>query len=106
MAQEPDNLVLVHLREMRGEIQGIKVQLEGVTGKLEEHDRRFDQIDKRFDDFQLLVSHSVGLGATNFLKSQENDQRHDAAEAWQRSAEERFDRIERRLAKVEEKPDT
>jgi archaellum component FlaC len=120
MAQEPDNLVLVHLREMRGEIRGIKVQLQGIEAKLEEHDRRFDQIDrrfeqvdqrfeqfdKRFDDFQLLVSHSVGLGAINFARSRENEQRHEAIEAWQRRAEQRIDQIERRLAKVEEKPDT
>jgi hypothetical protein len=106
MAQEPDNLVLVHLREMRGEIQGIRVQIQGITAKLEEHDRRFDQIDRRFDDFQLLVSHSVGLGATNFMKSRENDQRYEATEAWQRRAEQRFDQIEHRLTKVEEKSDT
>jgi hypothetical protein len=106
MTQEPDNLVLVHLREMRGQLQGITTRLDGITAKLEEHDRRFEQIDKRFDDFQLLVSHSVGLGATNFMKSRENDQRHEATEAWQRHAEKRFDGIERRLAKVEQKSDS
>jgi hypothetical protein len=40
------------------------------------------------------------------MKSREYDQRHDATEAWQRRAEGRFDQIERRLAKVEERPDT
>jgi hypothetical protein len=55
MADEPENLVLVQLREVRSELQGIRT-------KLEEHDRRFDQIDRRFDDFHLLVNHALGLG--------------------------------------------
>ena len=97
MAQEPDNLVLVQLREMRG-------QLQAITAKLEEHDRRFDQIDKRFDDFHLLANHALGLGM-NQNKARELEARHDLADAWQRRAEERFDQIERRLAKVEEKSD-
>ena len=99
MAQEPDNLVHVHLREMRGE-------LKGITVKLEEHDRRFDQIDKRLDDFHLLVNHALGLGTMNQHRSRELEARHDLADAWQRRVEQRFDQIERRLAKVEEKPDT
>jgi hypothetical protein len=99
MAQEPDSLVLVHLREMRG-------QLQGITAKLEEHDRRFDQIDKRMEDFHLLVNHALGLGTMNQHKARELEARHDLADTRQRRVEERFDRIERRLAKVEERSDT
>ena len=81
-------------------------QLQGITAKLEEHDRRFDQIDRRFDDFHLLVNHALGLGTLNQHKARELEARHDLADAWQRRTEERFDQIERRLAKVEEKSDT
>jgi hypothetical protein len=55
MAQEPDNLVLVQLREMRGQLNGITGKLEAIAAKLEEHDRRFD-------DFHLLANHALGLG--------------------------------------------
>ena len=49
MADEPDNLVLVHLREIRA--------------KLEEHDRRFDKLDKRLDDTHETAIFGVGLAA-------------------------------------------
>jgi hypothetical protein len=99
MAQEPDNLVLAQLREMRA-------QLQGITAKLEQHDQRFDQIDRRFDDFHLLADHALGLGMVNQNRARELEARHDLADTWQQRAEERFDQIERRLAKVEEKSDT
>ena len=49
MADEPDNLVLVHLREIRA--------------KLEEHDRRFDSMEKRFDklDKRLDDTHETAI---------------------------------------------
>ena len=64
------------------------------------------RIDRRFDDFHLLVNHALGLGTMNQHKARELEARHDLADAWQRRTEERFDQIERRLAKVEEKSDT
>jgi hypothetical protein len=82
---------------MRGELQGIGVQLQGITAKLEEHDRRFD-------DFHLLANHALGLGMVNQNRARELEARHDIADPWQRRAEERFDQIERRLARIEEKP--
>ena len=99
MVDEPDNLVLIQLREMRG-------QLQGISTKLEEHDRRFDGIDKRFDDFHLLVSHALGVSTANHLKTREFDARHEETAARQRRMEARFEEIEQRLGKVEEKSDT
>jgi hypothetical protein len=99
MAQEPDNLVLIQLREMRAQLNGMTGQLQAITAKLEEHDRRFD-------DFQRLANHALGLGMVNQNRTRESEARHDFADTWQRRAGERFDRIERRLAKVEEKSDT
>ena len=99
MTQEPDNLVLVQLREMRGQLNGITGKLEAITAKLEEHDRRFD-------DFHLLANHALGLGMVNQNRTRELEARHDLADTWQRRAEQRFDQIEHRLAKVEEKSDT
>jgi hypothetical protein len=48
MPDEPENLVLVQLREMRSELQGVR-------SKLEERYRRFDRIDRR----TLCSSHGV-----------------------------------------------
>lgn len=96
MAQEPDNVVLAHLREMRGELRDIRLQLQGVMAKLEEHDRRFE-------DFHILVNHVLALGRVNQRRSRELVARHDLAGTWQQRTEERVDQIERRLGKIEEK---
>ncbi len=99
MAQEPDSLVLVHLREMRGQLNGITMQLQGIATKLKEHDRRFDEL-------HLLANHALGLGMINQHRSHNLEERRDLTEAWQMRADERFDQLERRLAAVEEKPQT
>jgi chromosome segregation ATPase len=99
MADEPESLVLVHLREMRSQLQGITAELLTITAKLEEHDRRFDEHDRRFDEndrrfdgLNMLVNHALGFGATNYVRTRE---------AWQRRADKRLERIERRLDKLE-----
>jgi hypothetical protein len=92
MADEPESLVLVHLREMRSQLQGITAELLTITAKLEEHDRRFDENDRRFDGLNMLVNHALGFGATNYVRTRE---------AWQRRADKRLERIERRLDKLE-----
>ena len=56
MADEPDNLVLVHLREIRGELKNIR-------DKLAEHDARFDKIEKRLDEVHETAIYGVGLAA-------------------------------------------
>ena len=61
MVEEPINLVLVQLREIRA--------------KLDEHDGRFNQIDKhmvRMDkqlrDIETEVTHSLGLGTASLTR--------------------------------------
>lgn len=56
MAQEPDNLVLKMLREMR-EI------LDDVKGKVYEHDARFIELKKQIEDWQETTSTGVGFAA-------------------------------------------
>ncbi len=58
MADEPDNLVLVHLREMRAEMRNMR---DEVRTKLELHDKRFDALEKRLDDVHEAAILSVGL---------------------------------------------
>jgi chromosome segregation ATPase len=99
MANEPDNLVLIQLREVRSELLGIRA-------KQAEHDGRFDQIDKRFEDFHALVSHTLTLGTATHLKSQELERRYEFGEGEQRRLRERVDDLERRLSEVEDKLDS
>lgn len=95
MASEPDNLVLIQLREVRSELQEIRVVMK----------ERFDQIDKRVEDFHALTSHTLLLGTTNSLKSQEFERRYEFSEGEQRRLRDRMDEFERRLARVEDKID-
>jgi len=88
MANEPDNLVLAQLREIRA--------------TQAEHSARFAQIDKRFDEMRLLLGHTIGLSTTAYLRSQEFDRRYEFSEGEQRSLSERVGELERRVAKVED----
>jgi len=97
MAEEPDNLVLIQLREMRAE-------LKNITVKLDQHDLRFDNLDKRFDEMRLYVNHALGLGTMNDLKARELDARQDESEARQKRMAALMAEIERRLGRVEDKP--
>jgi tetrahydromethanopterin S-methyltransferase subunit G len=90
-----DNLVVAHLREMHAELQGI-------SAKLEEHSHRLDKLDKRLDGSRPIIEHTLSLATLNQLKSGKLEARLDTTEAWQRAMNERLDRIERRLKKVEQ----
>lgn len=91
MADEPDNLVLVQLRDIRG--------------KRDTLEKRFDRLDKHADEMRRYVSHALGLGAMNEMKPREMDARLEMGEALSKQIDERFKDIERRLTKVEEKVD-
>ena len=54
MADEPDNLVLVHLREIRAEMKDIRA-------KLGEHDTHFEALKKRVDELFETATFGVGL---------------------------------------------
>jgi hypothetical protein len=95
MANEPDNLVLVQLREIRATLaEHSALMKEG-----------FGQIGKRFEDFHALTSHTLTLGTANHLKSQEFERRHEFSEGEQRRMRDRMDDFERRLTTLEDKID-
>ena len=98
MANEPDNLVLVQLREIRA-------TLAEHSARFDRMDERFDQLDKRFEDFHALTSHTLTPGTANHLKSQELERRYEFSEGEQRRLSDRMDDFERRLSKVEDKLD-
>lgn len=90
MADEPDNLVLVQLRDMRAELQTI-------TAKLIEHDGRFDRLEKKFDDMRGYLNHALGMGVTGHLKNEEQDARLDESVARQKRMDALMAELERRL---------
>jgi hypothetical protein len=102
MANEPDNLVLAQLREIRAKQAETHATLTEHSAAMKE---RLDLIGKRFEDFHALTSHTLLLGTTNSLKSQDLERRYEFSEGEQRRLSDRMDEFERRLSEVEDKLD-
>lgn len=81
MVEEPDNLVLKMLREMRD-------SLEEVRSKVYEHDARFDELRKAIEDWKETTATGVGFAAHANI-------RNDALEKEIAELKRRMDRIER-----------
>jgi hypothetical protein len=96
MAEEPDNLVPVQLREIRA-------ILVDQTARFDRLEGRFGNLESGFSDLRLFVSHALGLGTTAELKTRELDARQNHSDASQKRTDERLANIERRVAKIEEK---
>lgn len=64
MADEPENLVLAQLREIRSKLD-----------KLDEHDKRFDRLDKQGEEMRQYMSYALGVGAMHDIKLREVDAR-------------------------------
>jgi predicted nuclease with TOPRIM domain len=133
MANETDNLILVHLRDIRAtlaehtarfdRIDERLAQIDVRFGQIDERfgqmderfaqiDERFDQMDKRFDrmehrfdDLRNVVNHTFALSSANSLKVQEFDRRHQFSEGEQQRISGRVDELEHRLSEVEKKID-
>jgi hypothetical protein len=84
-----ENLILVQLREMRGEISTMRTDISDVK-------KRLDSIEGRFDELRGYVSYALGRGQMNCMKGSELDAVAKAHAA-------RFAEIERRLAVIEER---
>lgn len=113
MADEPDNLMLRLLREIRAELQEIKA-------KQAEHDQRFatidqrfvtvdqrfvtmaEHIDERFDEMRDVLTHTFGLVGTNDLKLREHNARLRDNDSWRKRTDASIATIESRLGKLED----
>ena len=60
MADEPDNMTLRLLREIRE--------------KQDEHDKRFDKLETDVEELRSWVVHALGVTTTQFLKNREQDE--------------------------------
>jgi predicted nuclease with TOPRIM domain len=126
MANEPDNLILVHLREIRATLaehsarfDRIDERFAQVEARMDERfaqiderfiqmdlrfaqmDKRFDRMEQRFDDLQEVVSHIFVLSSANSLKVQELDRRYQLNEGEQQRISGRVDELDYRLSEVE-----
>lgn len=87
MADEPVDIVLVHLREMRTEMCEMREKMEA---KLDQHDKRFDAIDKRLGEVHETALLAVGFAAMANHKLEQHL--------------ERIEDHERRIATLEQRP--
>jgi chromosome segregation ATPase len=130
MANDPDNLVLVHLREIRATLAEHSARFNRIDGRLAQIDdrfariddrfaqiddrfaqiedrmeKRFDQLERRFDDLHAVASHTFVLSTANSLKVREFDQRHQFSEGEQQRISGRIDELEHRVYRIEQKTD-
>ncbi len=89
MADDPDNLVLVQLREIRAKLEKLE-KLE----KLDRLERHFDDMKRDFHEWKGYVTHILGLASLNNL-------RNDAIEAGLSEKEMRLKRIEELTSLIE-----
>lgn len=128
MANEPDNLVLVHLREIRATLvehsarfdriderfTQIEARMDQRFAQIDERfaqmdlrfaqmDKRFDRLEQRFDGLRDVVNHTFVLSTANSLEVQELNRRYQLSEGEQQRIGGRVDEIDHRLSEVEKK---
>ncbi|WP_140940815.1 hypothetical protein [Prosthecodimorpha hirschii] len=86
MADEPDNVVLKLLRELRAE------QIEQGK-KMDRLELRLDRMDKRMEEQRHSVLYALGLGTSAGLRIEEHDAKFDEVQA-------KLDKIEELLTKA------
>jgi chromosome segregation ATPase len=126
MANEPDNLILLHLREIRATLADHSARFDRIDerfARIDERfaqiderfiqmdlrfaqmDKRFDRMERRFDDLHEVVSHTLVLSSANSLKVQELDRRYQLNEGEQQRISGRVDELDYRLSEVEKRID-
>jgi hypothetical protein len=96
MAQEPDNLVLTLLREIRA-------TLAEQSTVLAAHTIQLTDIDKKFDDQKYLMTHTFGVAGMANVQSGLVETKVEQLSTRQKASEAKQVELERRLARVEEK---
>ena len=70
MANEPDNVVLALLREIRSKLDEHSTMLSGVDGRIR-------HLEKQFDDLHVAVTYSLGQSSETQLKQTRQGARID-----------------------------
>ena len=95
MADEPINLVLVQLREIRSELKTMEQRF----------DKRFVAIDKQFEEWRGYITHTMGLVSIGHLKNEHQDGRLDAGEAERKRLSDQVAGLDSRVTRIEERLD-
>ena len=95
MAKEPDNLVLVLLREMRATLETHATRFDAI-------DKRLEKMDKDNEIFKFQLTHVFGLSGMGNIHAQQADTKADAVTQRQTRLEAKVEEIDRRLKRVEE----
>ena len=64
MAEEPDNLVLRHLREIRDDVKEMRGDVHEIKGVLESHTLRFDFLEERVEMLREGTLTAIGFAAS------------------------------------------
>ena len=99
MANEPENLVLVQLREIRA-------ILEMHNKRFDQMEARFDGLDRKFDEWAGYVTHALGLCGIQHFKNEQQDARLDSAAAEGRRLIEQVAGLDQRVRRLEERRET
>lgn len=84
MVQEPENPVLIQLREIRATLAEHSAQFARTDERFAHIDKRFNDVGKRFDEMRLLLGHTIGLstgpicGLRNWTSTRADARRGDA----------------------------
>jgi phage shock protein A len=99
MAKEPDDLVLIHLREMRAEMAGIRSEIGNVKA---EQGQRFDSIDKTLETLKFQMTYTYGADGIANMTGLHAEAKADDIIVRQKRTDERVEDLDRRLRRVEE----
>ena len=98
MVDEPDNMVLRLLREIRATLDDHSARLARMDARFDRMDARFDQVDARFDhvdkeleEVKFQVTYGLGVSSINNLKAREVDLRMTEFDRRLKTLEERAD---------------
>jgi len=60
MAEEPENIVLVLLRDIRAKVEAVDAKVEAVDAKVEAVDARVQRLEKQVEDLNVGLTYSLG----------------------------------------------
>lgn len=121
MANEPIDLVLIHLREIRATLAEHSARFERIDerfdqmqaqmderfdqvderfaqidGRFVQMSKRFDRLEKRFEDLHAIASHTFALSTANSIQLREHEQRLQLGEEEQKRIARRVEELERK----------
>ena len=94
MTEETENLVLVHLREIRAKLESHDVRFSGLEARL-------DKMDKGFETLRFQLTHTFGLAGMANTQALRADERADDAITLQKRTAERLSDVESRVRVLE-----